>query len=73
MHEAAGMGGKGPMMVAILWAENFLSLVIISMRLYTRKFVKGKLGWDDICLIITWVCIPKTCCAKRELSKRIFL
>lgn len=55
-YEAPGIGGKGGMVIGVIWAENLLSFVLIALRVYTRKFIKGKVGWDDICLIITWVC-----------------
>lgn len=52
---ASGIGGKGGMVVGVIWAENALSLGLILLRMYTRRFVKGRLGWDDLCLVITWV------------------
>lgn len=54
-YEAAGIAGKGGMVVGVIWAENALSLVLIGMRSYTRRYIRGKLGWDDVCLWITWV------------------
>lgn len=47
-------GGKGPVVVGVLWAENFLSAIFIGLRFYTRTYVKGKVGWDDYALITTW-------------------
>ncbi|KAF4120424.1 hypothetical protein GMORB2_3225 [Geosmithia morbida] len=54
-YKAAGVGGKGPMMIGVLWFEILLSFAVISLRLWTRKYVKGKIGWDDICLVATFV------------------
>lgn len=54
-YVAPGIGGKGGMVIGVIWAENLLTFGLISLRVYTRKFIKGKVGWDDICLIITWV------------------
>jgi hypothetical protein len=54
-YVAPGIAGKGGMVIGVIWAENLLSFGLISLRVYTRKFIKGKVGWDDICLVITWV------------------
>lgn len=54
-YVAPGIAGKGGMVVGVIWAENLLALILIGLRTYTRRYVRGKLGWDDTCLIITWV------------------
>ncbi|KAF5620097.1 integral membrane protein pth11 [Fusarium sp. NRRL 52700] len=50
---AAGLGGKGPMVVGVLWAENVVCYILIGLRLYTRRFIRGSIGWDDVCLVTT--------------------
>ena len=49
------IAGKGPVVVGVLWGQNVLSAIFIGLRFYTRKFVKGTLGWDDYTLMATWV------------------
>jgi len=49
------IAGKGPMLVAVLWSQNFLSAIFIGLRLYTRTCVITRFGWDDYALIATWV------------------
>lgn len=35
-----------------------LCTVTLALRLYVRtKLCKGAFGWDDVALIITWVCL----------------
>ncbi|KAF4994213.1 hypothetical protein FDECE_13210 [Fusarium decemcellulare] len=51
MAPAAGIGGKGGMVAGILWFENVVSYVLIGMRIYTRRYIRGSLGWDDFCLV----------------------
>ncbi|KAI4864892.1 hypothetical protein F4820DRAFT_313481 [Hypoxylon rubiginosum] len=49
------LGGKGPLTITVLTVEVALAGAVISMRLYTRKFLKGGVGIDDYLLMITWV------------------
>ncbi|KAF4609614.1 hypothetical protein G7Y89_g15841 [Cudoniella acicularis] len=49
------LGGKGPVLVTVLWSENFLSAILIGLRFYTRTFIITRIGWDDYALIATWL------------------
>ncbi|KAH6999436.1 hypothetical protein EDB80DRAFT_650261 [Ilyonectria destructans] len=51
MYKAAGIGGKGATVIGVLWAENVISYVLIGLRVYTRRYIRGSLGWDDLCLV----------------------
>ncbi|RBR26004.1 uncharacterized protein FIESC28_01277 [Fusarium coffeatum] len=53
MSEPAGVGGKGPQLIGVLWFQMALSYFLIGLRLYTRAFIKGAIGVDDWCLIAT--------------------
>ncbi|KAM0545806.1 hypothetical protein ACHAPJ_011132 [Fusarium lateritium] len=53
MAPAAGIGGKGGMVVGVLWAENIICYILIGLRVYTRRYIRGSVGWDDLCLIAT--------------------
>ncbi|CAG7559899.1 unnamed protein product [Fusarium equiseti] len=55
MSEPAGVGGKGPQLIGVLWFQMALSYFLIGLRLYTRAFIKGAIGVDDWCLISTAV------------------
>ena len=55
MSEPAGVGGKGPQLIGVLWFQMALSYFLIGLRLYTRAFIKGAIGVDDWCLIATAV------------------
>lgn len=55
MAPAAGIGGKGGTVVGVLWAENAICYVLIGLRLYTRRYIRGSIGWDDLCLVATSV------------------
>lgn len=55
MTQSAGIGGRGGTVLAVIWGENFLTLILIGLRFYTRHFIRGKVGWDDYWLIVTWV------------------
>ncbi|KAM5343710.1 hypothetical protein ACJ41O_012247 [Fusarium nematophilum] len=52
MYKGVGIGGKGGVVVGVLWAENVLSYVLIGLRVYTRRYIRGSVGWDDLCLVI---------------------
>ncbi len=54
---------KGPTLVGILWMETFLCLVVLGLRVYTRARILRNPGWDDLLLVITWVCCFRSCCA----------
>ncbi|KAI1206360.1 uncharacterized protein F4807DRAFT_439794 [Annulohypoxylon truncatum] len=49
------LGGKGPTTIAVLSAEAVLAAAFITLRLYTRKVMKGGVGSDDYLLVVTWV------------------
>ncbi|RGP71693.1 hypothetical protein FLONG3_6997 [Fusarium longipes] len=53
MYEPAGVGGKGPQLIGVLWFQMALSYFLIGLRLYTRSYIKGSIGVDDWCLIST--------------------
>ncbi|CAG9957028.1 unnamed protein product [Clonostachys rosea f. rosea IK726] len=55
MTQPAGIGGRGGTVLAVIWGENFLTLILIGLRFYTRHFIRGKVGWDDYWLIVTWL------------------
>lgn len=37
-------GGRGPTVNAVLWAETAVAVVIVGMRIYTRKVILNSLG-----------------------------
>lgn len=49
------LGGKGPSVLACLWAQTAVTLTCIVLRWYTRRYIKGKVGADDYVLWVTWV------------------
>lgn len=49
------LGGKGPSVLACLWAQTAVTLTCITLRWYTRHYIKGKVGADDYVLWLTWV------------------
>lgn len=49
------LGGKGPVVVVVLFAEVFLSGLFIGLRWFTRRFIRGDVGPDDYVLWATWV------------------
>ncbi|KAG7406482.1 hypothetical protein Forpe1208_v014256 [Fusarium oxysporum f. sp. rapae] len=55
MYKEAGVGGKGGLLIGVFWAQIALSIALIGLRIYTRSFIRGSVGWDDICLISTLV------------------
>ncbi|CAH0022450.1 unnamed protein product, partial [Clonostachys rhizophaga] len=57
MTQPAGIGGRGGTVLAVIWGENFLTLILIGLRFYTRHFIRGKVGWDDYWLIVTWLLV----------------
>ncbi|APA08912.1 hypothetical protein sscle_04g036820 [Sclerotinia sclerotiorum 1980 UF-70] len=60
---------KGLQLLGVLWLEVVLSLLCISLRLYTRNFVGGTPGFDDFLLIISWVLMTAfAACTSRSVS-----
>ncbi|KLO90698.1 Uncharacterized protein LW94_4698 [Fusarium fujikuroi] len=55
MYKEAGVGGKGGLLIGEFWAQIALSIALIGLRIYTRSFIRGSVGWDDVCLISTLV------------------
>ncbi|KAI3391087.1 hypothetical protein diail_7965 [Diaporthe ilicicola] len=49
------LGGKGPSVLACLWTQTAVTLTCISLRWYTRRYIKGKIGADDYLLWVTWI------------------
>ena len=43
----ADIGGYGPIIVAIMWAETGITLLFVALRLYTRIRINRTVGWDD--------------------------
>jgi len=50
VNRAAGL-------IAIYWAEMFVAITIVSLRMYARKITKNY-GWDDWMMLITLVRFP---------------
>ncbi|KAF4345178.1 sterol regulatory element-binding ECM22 [Fusarium beomiforme] len=55
MYKESGVGGKGGLLIGVFWAQIALSIGLIGLRIYTRSFIRGSVGWDDVCLIATLV------------------
>ncbi|KAI9640389.1 hypothetical protein NHQ30_011134 [Ciborinia camelliae] len=57
---------KGQQLLGVLWMEVVLSLLFISLRFYTRKFVGGAVGFDDYLLVLSWVLMVAfaACCTR---------
>lgn len=55
MYKEAGVGGKGGLLIGVFWAQIAISIALIGLRIYTRSFIRGSVGWDDVCLISTLV------------------
>lgn len=53
----AVFGGKGPMIIAVLWTETAIATLFVVARCYTRRVILRSLGLDDALLIITLVSI----------------
>lgn len=47
---------RGPVVVAILWAETAVAVIIVSMRFYARTMIK-RISWDDWLMLVTLVSI----------------
>lgn len=67
-HVMAGIGGKGGTVVGVIWFENVLTYVLVAARVYTRRYIRGSVGWDDLCLVITSVSISWPCLGNRLIS-----
>ena len=69
VSESAPPGGdynKGPSFTTLVWIENTVAFLFVSLRLYARaKYVK-KFWWDDWFIIVTMV---KS--SKRSLRMRL--
>lgn len=49
-------GGRGPTINGVLWTETLLAAVFVGARVYTRRFIQRTQGWDDLFLLLAWVC-----------------
>ena len=47
---------QGPMLVGVLWMEVIICFIILCLRVYTRTIIRSNMGFDDLLLIVTWVC-----------------
>lgn len=47
---------RGPVVVAILWTETAVAVIIVSMRFYARTMIK-RISWDDWLMLVTLVSI----------------
>ncbi|ROV99459.1 hypothetical protein VMCG_06365 [Cytospora schulzeri] len=47
------LGGKGPIVVVVLFVEAFVSALFIGLRWFTRRFIRGDVGADDYVLWAT--------------------
>lgn len=48
---------EGPKVIAITVCFNILSTVLIALRMYVRRFIRGALGWDDLLMVIAMVAV----------------
>lgn len=67
-HVMAGIGGKGGTVVGVIWFENVLTYILVAARIYTRRYIRGSVGWDDLCLVITSVSLSWPCLGNRLMS-----
>ena len=49
-------GGKGPLIMAVTWAEASVALVLMLMRTYTNAFIVKSFKWDYYWAMFTFVC-----------------
>ncbi|KAL5590347.1 hypothetical protein FOBRF1_013904 [Fusarium oxysporum] len=68
MYKEAGVGGKGGLLIGVFWAQIALSIALIGLRIYTRSFIRGSVGWDDVCLISTLACHGELVAAETHIS-----
>lgn len=47
---------RGRVVVAILWTETAVAVIIVSMRFYARTMIK-RISWDDWLMLVTLVSI----------------
>lgn len=47
---------RGPVVVAILWTETTVAVIIVSMRFYARTMIK-RISSDDWLILLTLVSI----------------
>lgn len=48
---------RGPVVRVVVGVVTGLSTVAVILRVITRGFILRRLGSDDYCLILGWVCI----------------
>ncbi|KAH8590118.1 hypothetical protein B0O99DRAFT_635667 [Bisporella sp. PMI_857] len=49
------VGGYGPTIIGVMWAETALALVFVLLRLWTRMKINHVIGWDDYLLVLSWL------------------
>ena len=55
MASDSGIGGYGPTIIAVMWAQTIIALMFVCMRLYTRLRINHVAGWDDYLILVSWV------------------
>lgn len=48
-------GGRGPTINVILWSETAVAAIFGVAKIYTRKFILGTHGLDDLFLLLAWI------------------
>ena len=48
-------GGRGPLVVGVMWTETTIAIVFVFLRIYTRYIYRKPYGLDDLLTIIAWV------------------
>lgn len=54
----ASYGGRGPVILTVVWTEAAVALVLVLMRTYTNMFIVNSFRWDYFWALITLVCRP---------------
>lgn len=49
---------QGPAVLAICWLLRSLVIIVVGLRLYTRKAVRNTAGWDDASIAVAAVSLP---------------
>jgi hypothetical protein len=51
----ADIGGYGPIIITTMWVETGITLLFVSLRLYTRIRINRTTGWDDYLIAMSSV------------------
>ena len=62
----ASYGGRGPVILTVVWTEAAVALVLVLMRTYTNMFIVNSFKWDYFWALITLVCGPFQPCSSRN-------